>query len=85
MLIFIECRDDRRKGILLVEHCQDLNCSTEYRPVCASNFQNYSNECQMKKSACQLDQNLTKLHDGLCTLEEQQRLHEGQRGNARRG
>ena len=51
--------------------------SSSNEPICASDHQNYSNECQMKKVACQLKINLTKLYDGMCSIEEQQRFNEG--------
>jgi len=75
---------------IILEHCQNSscllnnqkcdpyrNCSSKYQPLCASNLHNYSNECQMHKYACQSNINLTKLHDGICSLHEQQRLREG--------
>ncbi|CAF0752008.1 unnamed protein product [Adineta ricciae] len=51
-------------------------CSAEYHPVCASNLQEYSNECEMHKYACQSNIHLSKLHVGSCDLLEQQRLVE---------
>ena len=75
---------------MILEHCANsncvlnnqtcdpyVNCSFEYQPLCASNLHNYPNECQMQKYACQSNVNLTKLHDGTCSPEEQQRLREG--------
>ncbi len=75
---------------ILVEHCEDsscvlnnekcdpyVNCSSDNQPLCASNLHNYSNECQMQKYACQSNINLTKLHDGICSPSEQQKLREG--------
>ncbi len=76
---------------ILLEHCANgscfsnnqkcdpyVNCSLEYQPLCASNLYNYSNECQMNKYACQSNINLTKLHDGMCTIHEQHRLRESE-------
>ncbi|CAF0927203.1 unnamed protein product [Rotaria sordida] len=71
------------------QHCQNsscilnhkkcdpyINCSFDYQPFCANNFHNYSNECEMFKYACQSNINLIKLHDGTCTLDEQEQLRE---------
>lgn len=55
----------------------ERQCSADYRPLCASNLQEYSNECEMTKYACQLHLRLTKLHDGPCDAYEQQRQLEG--------
>ncbi|CAF0768521.1 unnamed protein product, partial [Didymodactylos carnosus] len=38
-------------------------CSTEYRPLCASNYQMYDNECEMNKYACQMKIKLHKLNN----------------------
>jgi hypothetical protein len=54
-------------------------CLSEYHPICGSNLQEYSNECEMNKYACQSNINLTKLHDGPCDFLEQQRQFEGNR------
>jgi hypothetical protein len=75
---------------IILEHCQGsscilnnqkcdpyINCSSVNRPLCASNFHNYPNECEMQKYACQSNINLTKLHDRTCYLHEQQHLREG--------
>jgi hypothetical protein len=75
---------------IILEHCQGsscilnnqkcdpyINCSSVNRPLCASNFHNYPNECEMQKYACQSNINLTKLHDRTCYSHEQQHLREG--------
>ena len=60
------------------EDCQShLPCPTEYRPICASNLQEYVNECEMNRHACQSKIHLSKLHDGPCDFYEQQRKLEG--------
>ncbi|UJR13720.1 hypothetical protein I4U23_000731 [Adineta vaga] len=61
----------------MLDHAQCdpyFDCSTKYRPVCASNLYTYSNECEMHKYACQSDVNLKKLHDNKCTFQEEQQL-----------
>lgn len=54
-----------------------IECLSDSNPLCASNLEQYSNECQMNKYACQLNIRLTKLHDGPCDNHEQQQKIEG--------
>ena len=56
-----------------------IQCSSDFRPLCASNLQEYVNECEMNKYACQSNILLTKLHDGPCDFLEQQQQLEGNR------
>jgi len=79
------------KIFIHLEQCPYLNCSkidpsicnpsieclSESNLLCASNLEEYSNECQMNKYACQLNIRLTKLHDGPCDVHEQQQKMEG--------
>lgn len=75
---------------LFIDACHHSNCSKnvnecnphiqclfDYRPLCASNLQQYSNECEMNKYACQSNIPLTKLHDGPCDIHEQRQQIEG--------
>ena len=36
------------------------------RPICGSDQQTYKSDCALKKSNCELAQNVTKIHDGEC-------------------
>jgi hypothetical protein len=80
----------KQKKYLSIENCHHSNCtmnmikcnsyilcSTDYQPLCGSNLQEYLNECEMNKYACQTNILLTKLHDGPCDLHEQQQKSEG--------
>ncbi|CAF4806849.1 unnamed protein product [Rotaria sp. Silwood1] len=53
-----------------------IQCLFDYRPLCASNLQEYSNECEMNKYACQSNIHLTKLYDGPCDVSEQHQQSE---------
>ncbi|CAF3381609.1 unnamed protein product [Rotaria socialis] len=53
-----------------------IQCLFDYHPLCASNLQEYSNECEMNKYACQSNIHLTKLHDGSCDFHEQRQQSE---------
>ncbi|CAF4244959.1 unnamed protein product [Rotaria sp. Silwood2] len=53
-----------------------IQCLFDYRPLCASNLQEYSNECEMNKYACQSNIHLTKLYDGPCDFSEQHQQSE---------
>ncbi|CAF4139116.1 unnamed protein product [Rotaria magnacalcarata] len=53
-----------------------IQCLFDYHLLCASNLQEYSNECEMNKYACQSNIHLTKLHDGSCDFHEQRQQHE---------
>jgi hypothetical protein len=77
---------------LSIENCHHSNCSknitecnpyiqclSDYHPLCASNLQEYSNECEMNKYACQSNIHLTKFHDGPCDFHEKQQQFEGNR------
>ncbi len=81
-----------KEKYLFIENCLDANCSKnltecnpyiecliDYHPLCANNLQEYSNECEMSKYACQSNIRLTKLHDGPCDFHEQQQQSEGNR------
>ncbi len=81
-----------KQKYLSIGSCQHSNCSknlnecnshiqclTNYNPLCASNLQEYSNECEMTKYACQSNIRLIKLHDGPCDFHEQQQKSEGNR------
>ncbi|CAF3750071.1 unnamed protein product [Adineta steineri] len=60
-----------------VNHCNPhIQCLSEYYPICGSNLQEYSNECEMNKYACQSNIPITKLHDGPCDSREQQQQFE---------
>jgi len=72
--------------VAYIGKCRNINecnpsiqCSTDYHPLCASNLEEYSNECEMTKYACQSNIRLTKLHDGPCDFYEQQQQLEGNR------
>lgn len=76
--LFIFLSINIKKKIIPFEDCQShLPCPTTYQPICASNLQEYPNECEMNKHACQSKIHLSKLHDGQCDFYEQQRKIEG--------
>lgn len=56
-----------------------IQCPTtdDNQRLCASNLQEYVNECEMTKYACQTQISLTKLHDGPCDYHEQHQQWEG--------
>ncbi len=43
-----------------------LICTTEYRPLCASNNITYANDCERRAAACREKMNLTTLYEGEC-------------------
>ncbi|KAF7490689.1 Agrin [Sarcoptes scabiei] len=50
-----------------IRSCQcPRNCSKELTPICASNNQNYANECEMRRDACLKQIFLQVLHQGQC-------------------
>ena len=64
-----------------VNQCNpSLQCSTDTnRRICASNLQEYFNECEMNKYACQSQISLTKLHDGPSDYHEQHQQWQGKK------
>lgn len=54
-----------------------IECSSDEQRLCASNLQEYFNECEMNKYGCQAQIYLTKVHDGPCDYHEQQQQLEG--------
>jgi hypothetical protein len=50
------------------KECPKL-CNRMYAPVCGSNGVTYGNECMMTSDACERDDVITKMHDGLCDSE----------------
>jgi coxsackievirus/adenovirus receptor len=88
MLDLFSLKTKNKTHIDQIENCPYSNCSicnphiqclTDYHRICASNLQEYSNECEMNKYACQSNIRLTKLHDGSCDFHEQQQQLEGNR------
>ena len=52
-------------GKLEKQECQ-LMCPRNFRPVCGSDGQTYSNECQLKSQACLAKKSVRVAHDGAC-------------------
>ena len=48
-------------------HCVcPQHCPEDFSLVCASNGQEYDNECEMKRYACAQSLDLEKINDGVC-------------------
>ena len=45
--------------------CQDI-CLSQYDPVCGSDGFSYSNECQLRLAACNLQKDLMVAYSGEC-------------------
>lgn len=76
-LDILESCPDGNCGKSLDQCNPSVECSSDEQRLCASNLQEYFNECEMKKYGCQTQIYLTKLHDGSCDYHEQQQQLEG--------
>jgi hypothetical protein len=47
------------------KNCDNINCTTDYNPVCGSDGKTYSNECNLKAAKCK-NPSLTIVHPGEC-------------------
>ena len=70
--VLLDDSEDREEGDLEVQlmtncNCQHYKCTgLAARKLCATNGVTYSNECYMRREACQRQMNIYKLHDGHC-------------------
>lgn len=46
--------------------CDCPSCEEEYKPVCGSDSVSYTNECKLKRSACEQQKNIHIIHYGFC-------------------
>ena len=68
--VLLDESQDKEGGELepkVVCSCQHYKCTgLALRTLCATNGVTYSSECHMRREACQLQNNIYKLHSGHC-------------------
>merc|ERR1712170_115295 len=48
--------------------CQSKACTREFRPVCGTDGKTYGNECMLRNAGCESNMQITKAHEGPCSV-----------------